>query len=138
MGDPTFYLLKEAEKSKASPNRQRGTSGPFLLGGMHMTHYGYLPFQIIKKLTCTECNNQGRNQQSMRKETSAAVKEQLFVEVEKRWSRQPESPRRRIHKISESGMSAAEKKKVVYLPWFYDCNRDRYPLWESKHDSRLD
>jgi len=137
LGDPTFYLLKEAEKPK-TPNRQRGTSGPFLLGGMHMTHYGYLPFQIIKGLTCTECNNQGRSQQTMRKQISAAVKEQSWVEMEKYWSRQPEALKNRIPKISESGMSAAEAKKVIYLPWFYDCNRDRYPLWESKHDSRLD
>ena len=27
--------------------------------------------------------------------------------------------------------------KIVKIPWFYDCNRNRYPSWDGKHDSRV-
>ena len=27
--------------------------------------------------------------------------------------------------------------KIVVHPWFYVCNKNRYPAWEGKHDSRV-
>ena len=27
--------------------------------------------------------------------------------------------------------------KIIYYPWFYSCNKDRYPAWEGKHDLRV-
>ena len=33
----------------------RGTSEKFLLGGIHMTDNGYLPFIMAKLIACTEC-----------------------------------------------------------------------------------
>ena len=27
--------------------------------------------------------------------------------------------------------------KIIKVPWFYACNKDRYPSWEGKHDSRV-
>ena len=27
--------------------------------------------------------------------------------------------------------------QIVVHPWFYLCNKDRYPSWEGKHDTRV-
>ena len=27
--------------------------------------------------------------------------------------------------------------KIIVPPWFYICNKERYPAWEGKHDSRV-
>ena len=27
--------------------------------------------------------------------------------------------------------------KIIKVPWFYACNKNRYPSWEGKHDSRV-
>src|ERR1700756_5408890 len=59
LGDPTYYKLQAAKalaakKPNSFPSRRRGGSANFLLGGIHMTHYGYLPFQLVKSTTATE------------------------------------------------------------------------------------
>ena len=30
-----------------------------------------------------------------------------------------------------------ELSSIAVLPWFYNCNKQRYPAWDGKHDSRV-
>ena len=59
LGDPTYWTVASAtefgQDGTKVPNRMRGTSGKFLLGGIHMTDNGYLPFIMAKLIACTEC-----------------------------------------------------------------------------------
>jgi hypothetical protein len=58
LGDPTFWTFASATKhnrlTKNIPSRRRGQSMSYRLGGIHMSHYSYLPPRIIKDLTATE------------------------------------------------------------------------------------
>ena len=67
LGDPTFWTFGAAydlHHNHKVPNRMRGTSGVSLIGGVHMTHYGFLAFQLNKRFSCTEC---GINSQETKK-----------------------------------------------------------------------
>jgi hypothetical protein len=59
LGDPTYWTVASAtefgQDGTKFPNRMGGTSGNFLLGGIHMTDNGYLPFIMAKLVACTEC-----------------------------------------------------------------------------------
>ncbi|EGG23439.1 putative beta-1,4-mannosyl-glycoprotein beta-1,4-N-acetylglucosaminyltransferase [Cavenderia fasciculata] len=131
LGDPTFYVVGEAKKEEA-PSRNRGQSGHFLLGGMHMTHYGYLPYQIIKKLSCTECGIKSMPQLSI---FADDLETGNISQLELKLLQPPDDFKNRIRDIST--MDQEFRDRVAILPWFYNCNRNRYPVWESKNDKRL-
>ncbi|KAM9996600.1 hypothetical protein ACTFIZ_001549 [Dictyostelium cf. discoideum] len=134
LGDPTYYTLKKAkERSKTeAPSRNRGTSGNYMLGGIHMSHYGYLPFQMVKYLSCTEC---GITKESQITNFSDDIQNGKIQDLELRLGKTKAD---HAHKISKlSGMDDFFKKEVAILPWFYNCNRNRYPVWERKNDPRL-
>ena len=62
LGDPTYWVLQNATaygKNGRFPSRMRGTSGNYLLGGVHMTDNPYPPFLLAKIITCTECGEEG-------------------------------------------------------------------------------
>ncbi|KAG4072855.1 hypothetical protein HA402_002598 [Bradysia odoriphaga] len=137
LGDPTFYTVASAKalvakKPNEYPNRKRGKSGNFMLGGMHMTHYGYLPFQLVKYCTATESNMQTlKDVQKL----SSYLRVGDVLEMEAAFAATPKHFERRIIKVD---LSKSEMKEICVLPWFYDCNRNRYPVWEGGHDTRLD
>ncbi len=137
LGDPTYYTLRSAKaltrsKPNVYPNRKRGKSGNFMLGGMHMSHYGYLPFQLVKYCTATESGLQTLN--DVRK-LSNYLKVGDFLAMERDFAATPKQFAKRISKVNPLNRDMAE---ICLLPWFYDCNRDRYPVWEGGHDTRLD
>ena len=122
LGDPTFYLLSAA-KATEFPNRQRGHSGSYLLGGMHMSFYGYLPQRIIQKLSCTECVGQ-----ELPPFRSARDLEHALASI----------PNWGARLVPLSSLDASNAS-VVSMPWFLNCNRDRFPMWtEGGHDTRID
>ncbi len=61
LGDPTFWTLASATEFAKDgtnhPSRMRGKSSHFLLGGIHMTDNGYLPFFLAKRIACSECGD---------------------------------------------------------------------------------
>ncbi|KAI8900649.1 glycosyltransferase family 17-domain-containing protein [Globomyces pollinis-pini] len=128
LGDPTFFPLHIAKQFQPFPNRQRGSSGNFLTGGMHMSNYAYMPYQIARRLSCSECqgglfvlSNQNRLQ------GNETVLQDLVIELQNDWGD-------RIVPIENVELFM---ENVRVLPWFYDCQRDRYPVWEAKWDKRL-
>ncbi|KAM9985047.1 hypothetical protein ACTFIY_009488 [Dictyostelium cf. discoideum] len=132
LGDPTFYTLKKAKSTIKAPSRNRGTSGHYMLGGMHMTHYGYLPFQMVKYLSCTEC---GIKNETHVKNFSDDIQNGKIQKLELRLLETKSDHAYKIQDIST--MDDFFKKEVAILPWFYNCNRNRYPVWERKNDPRL-
>jgi len=136
LGDPTFYTFDATIRLSASgikyPNRQRGSSEAYVLGGMHMTFAAYLPLQLIKGITCTECHLLW-DQQKL-EYIADRIRADELVELEKELGKIPPGYEKRMKTLWELG---SEMKETAILPWFYACNRRRYPVWEGKHDSRL-
>ncbi len=137
LGDPTYYKLGAAKrifnsKSNKYPNRNRGRSGNYMLGGIHMTYYGYLPFQIVKHVTASE---EGLRSMSDLQRLSKYLKEGDVKNMEIDLAATPQYYKNRLKRVD---VSNSEMKEICVLPWFYDCNRKRYPVWEDGHDTRLD
>lgn len=137
LGDPTYYELASAKRMVAGkpneyPNRKRGRSGNYMLGGIHMTHYGYLPFQIVKHVTATEGGLRSlENLQQLSKYLKTGDIVNMEVDL-------AATPKMHMRKITQVNLTETEMKEICVLPWFYDCNRKRYPVWEDGHDTRLD
>jgi hypothetical protein len=136
LGDPTFYTIRGAKARMDAgnpPSRNRGKSGYYLLGGMHMTRHRYLPFLLLESLTCSECGHWD----------SRAVREyeQLLTgddirKAERFFDKLHTDPfSSRVVPIDQIG---PEKDVLHKIPWFLACNRKRYPYWWGEHDTRLD
>ena len=136
LGDPTYHTFAGAKALVAAgkvPSRNRGTSGPFLLGGMHMTRHRFLPYMVLESITCTECGWSGASFTSdiQRTMTSPDIRAMEIF-----WDK--------IHTIVPSrtvdisSLPESEREALVKVPWFLTCNPDRYPYWSGKHDDRLD
>lgn len=142
LGDPTFFTFAQAQKGLAGAHaetetlkyatRARGKSKNYLLGGIHMTHYGYLIYMLLKKMSCSECVG---SLDRLREELTEAYEKDEWSKLEQLWSKTPDSILHRIVALKQ--LDPAERAQVVYLPWFFDCNRDRYSMWEGKSDSRI-
>ncbi|EGG22938.1 putative beta-1,4-mannosyl-glycoprotein beta-1,4-N-acetylglucosaminyltransferase [Cavenderia fasciculata] len=137
LGDPSYFTVGAAKNrpSNNHPTRNRGQSGHFMLGGMHMSHYGYLPFQMVKVLSCSECGVKSESQVTVFS-NDLSKSNYRVKELESRLIQTPANDRPRV--VPLDTMDAHFKNDVAILPWFYDCNRNRYPVWESKHDTRLE
>lgn len=137
LGDPTYFTLASAKKFAAEnpneyPSRRRGLSGHYMLGGIHLTHYGYLPFQIIKRATATEEGIETlEDVQKLSKYLKTGDVARMEVDL-------AAPPKIQLTRIKQVNVSDPEMMETCLLPWFYDCNRKRYPVWEDGHDTRLD
>lgn len=103
-----------------------------MLGGIHMTHYGYLPFQIVKHITASEG---GLRSLSALETLLKYVNEGDIEKMEKDLAATPSRHNRRIVQVN---LTDPKMREICILPWYYDCNRRRYPTWEDGHDTRLD
>ncbi len=117
------------------PTRNRGKSDDHVLGGMHMTNYGYLPNLILKRLT------QSEGSYEYLKEVAELPRyaENTTLEGLQNFYREEyyKTMKFRIFDLKKVEQIDSEKDDFVVLPWFYNCNRERYPAWERKSDSRL-
>ena len=132
LGDPTYWYLKDAKKDN-SPSRNRGSSNYFLLGGIHMTRYGYLPNYILKDMTQTE------NEGSM---TLAVVRRLLDKgKTIDETSRLIffEDQARKSDKYMNLNSSMINKPPFM-VPWIMQCNPLRYPsfLPDFPPDKRIE
>lgn len=136
LGDPTYWPLKAAMSlpNGKAPNRQRGTSGRYLLGGMHMTNHRYLPFLLLKLFTCTECGISNPNKIRTMAELARAGN---TTAMEMKYGDEASGAEFQ-NRISQVEEVKQQLRGIAVLPWFYECNRDRYPYWEKRHDSRVE
>ena len=139
LGDPTYWTVASATKfgqdGTKFPSRMRGTSEKFLLGGIHMTDNGYLPFIMAKLIACTECGDSAA--QLLTELATHFQGSQATISTIPKLDgvldrSSPHSSR--LTKVAEirEALGAA-----YYLPWFLQCNPEIYPFWYGKQDNRL-
>ena len=131
LGDPSAFSLNDALKVK-TPNRMRGRSRNFILGGIHLTDYMYLPFRWLKKNSCTECEQVNKENlvqwNEWVKNKDVASMEQWAHNEESGWN----------NRITNFNTITDEKQKQVrVIPWFLECNPKRFPAWWWLSDTRL-
>ena len=97
-----------------------------------MSSYGYLIYQLLRAISATEAKHE--NTIPFLDGLAATVKSGDWAGLELAWSLPCEGWKRRIIPLDK--MDPKEREQLVYLPWFYDCNRQRYSMWEGKTDSR--
>lgn len=124
----------------------RGGATHFILGGMHMTDYNYTPFKMTKLLSSIEAVYSAVFGELLEKiqhlhkiftENSTS-----HLEALERVSTLLEKPYKvwRNKTISHSEFQQrfpAVYQQTVKFPWFYQCNRERYPSWNNALDPRL-
>ena len=98
-----------------------------------MSHYTYLPMRILKDMTGTEMQQNKMN--GLRNAVAAALRENTLTKYEDLQSKIPRRHQKAVSLVSS--LDPAKLKDLLYYPWFYECNRDRYPRWENKPDTRL-
>jgi hypothetical protein len=116
----------------------RGTSGYYLLGGIHMTDNGLLPFLLAKLIACSECADDiGKTLTVLapyfQEKGIASNTTSMMTELSKKLDRSLPL-RKRFRKVQEV---QTELGGAYYLPWFLACNQDRFPSWYGKLDNRV-
>ena len=133
LGDPTFYRWKDASAMVPPkyPTRKRGQSGNYLLGGIHLTYYTYLPYFMLRKLSATEC---GDSDHIFPEDGIKYLLENHSLDkLEKGFGTRVKYADR-IKLLTKVGFDLS---KIAVLPWFYKCNSQRYPAWKGEHDTRV-
>ena len=136
LGDPTFHRWKDAISSPNAtyPTRNRGKSKSFLLGGIHLTYYTYVPYFMLRKLSTSECGDWTK--QFFRDWFSGHLTP--FCETHSLNDYETNIQRRVTNKKLKLLSNVKENlSTIIHHPWFYICNKERYPAWEGKHDSRV-
>ncbi|KAI9349742.1 hypothetical protein BDR26DRAFT_852703 [Obelidium mucronatum] len=136
LGDPTFFLFGHATEyervEKSHPTRLRGRSQHFLLGGAHLTNYGFLPYQMLRAISCSEC---GLDADRLLRWNSY-IKKGKIQELELDWSRELFEPHRKMEPKRFKSIQAIGPE-IVSIPWFLQCNLDRFPMWRGVNDRRI-
>jgi len=110
----------------------RGKSANYLLGGVHLTEYEYLPFLLLKRTFCTECGLQADGVDLVRKSLSNMTTLQDLI--------YPMSIKSGFKgRFNDSRVVSEEIALHYRIPWFLQCNTHRFPTWYEMNelDSRL-
>ena len=86
----------------------------------------------MRDLSCSECSPYSAEEIKV---IVQRLQKNEVRELERSYAATPIGALNRIVQLSSI---EEEMKEIAILPWFYDCNRNRYPVWEDGHDSRLD
>jgi hypothetical protein len=130
LGDPTFYKVGHTQHvldMGKSLTRGRGTSKHFVLGGMHLSDHNYLPFRLLKDLTCTECGGFSAKfclsmLQTYKRGGIKAVQD--YYQDRGRLKRPTRFQKRSL-------------RDNLYIPWFLEENHYRFPYMFDRVDYRL-
>ena len=139
VGDPTYFRWKDIETSVAAfkktvPTRMRGQSKGYLLGGAHLSYYTFLPYFLLRIFSSTECGKfDGKRIKTLFTDPLEKGKGKLeFMEAQ--FHKRVTHLGNRLHKIRDIKENLSD---IIKVPWFYECNKKRYPSWEGRHDSRV-
>ena len=113
------------------PTRKRGKSGNYLLGGIHLTYYTYLPYFMLKRLSATEC---GESEHIFSEDGINYLLEKHSLEILEKEFEKRVKYADRIKLLTHVEFDLSQ---IVVLPWFYKCNSQRYPAWKGEHDTRV-
>lgn len=128
-GDPTFQNLTNFV------GLGRGRSGPYLLGGMHMSDYNYLPFRLLKVVSNSDSTGIPESWIELLKHGEVAKLVEGLSNMEATVF--PAAWRARIISLTELYQLSPDYRQMVYLPWFLEGNHQRFPLWFGQDDPRL-
>lgn len=139
LGDPTFWSLEVAidsyQRQAKFPNRMRGRSPTYLLGGLHLSRYPYPPFMMMKMLTGSESNI---TKLKFIIEIGQNYVQKDYRKVDEKLNHIESQFLSRIYNFSSLGSDEMDAvSELIQIPWFYQCNRNRYPSLEGKYDARL-
>ena len=137
LGDPTFWTFRSAELSEGKASRKRGTSPAYLLGGVHMSNYAYFASLLLKPAMATEADGGLSVLKNSLERLRQSFQENRLLELQDELARPPSNDGTKMRLVQLRDISPRLLKGVIYFPWFYDCNRNRYPRWEGNPDSRL-
>ncbi|KAH0790145.1 putative beta-1,4-mannosyl-glycoprotein beta-1,4-N-acetylglucosaminyltransferase [Histomonas meleagridis] len=119
LGDPTFFTFEQAKRKLPYPSRMRGKAGRYLLGGMHLSLYQYLPSRMVKQIAQTEFDEQ--QFAAMRKDLRNGVTLAELESINKKQTVTTKTQKFVLVNQNEIG------KNQFIIPWFLNCNRKRYP-----------
>lgn len=146
LGDPTYFTLRQAKLFPHNaphfrgkiyvPGRLRGFAPTFVLGGLHLSSYRYLPQVLLKLLTMTETENTEYN--TFERIVSRIKNGEDIQEIQK------DSAKEEILLRGGGKHTAMDPKdigtKQYILPWFLECNEQRYSTFYQNvlNEPRLD
>ena len=124
LGDPTFFTIGAAKNFKRNPypNRMRGMTGRYILGGSHVSPYSYLPFLLNKALVASE-------------QEGLDIINGKLEDIEKHYA-----DAIRAHfmgRIKNATQIMDQIKDHYHIPWIIECMPERYPPFFRKKDPRI-
>ena len=128
---PTIYTWEKIRTNQFNGRRlfHHDFKGKYLAGGFHMTNNAFLPTSLLKEMTNTEDNFYNGNINlhhllNMNLADMTLEQERLYTLY--------------YRQMWEEILDPVEKVKDIdlVLPWFLDCNKDRFPYWFGKPDGR--
>ena len=139
IGDPTYFRWKDIDDTlkilkRTVPNRMRGKSNAYLLGGAHLSYYTFLPYFLLRMFSSTEC---GTWDKSRIKKTFVDPLEKgkgRLDYMESQFHKRVTHLGNKLHRIKDI---KEDLSNIIKVPWFYTCNKKRYPSWQGKHDTRI-
>ena len=138
-GDPTYFKVGGIDESDGSwPTRKRGNSGRFLLGGAHLTNYHFGPQLMIKRLTTSEYYKSGDAYINKLREAllSKGGLTRFFNSFVTEGPDHFAEKGRLISLAKARADKLDDFDRIVYVPWFLRCNKDRFPGWYGVEDPR--
>ena len=108
-------------------------SSAFVVGGIHLTNQPFMPMKALKAITCTECTHLAEELTALAglRSRHAVNREQLRAAALQAWC----NPQWASRTSPLSELSAVQKR-VVFVPWFLECNPSRFPYMHSRPDPR--
>lgn len=132
LGDPSFFTIHQAKIFPRSlpkcyghcnyPGRTRGFAPNFVLGGLHLSSYKYMPQYILKLISMTErqITEIDEFNRIMAKITNGDDIQEIQRDI---------ALKKFAHKmggnIMEMNLTEIGTRQYI-LPWFLECNKNRY------------
>lgn len=123
LGDPTVFRLGDIN---GVPGVARGKSPHFILGGSHIATNKYLPHVLVKEIAATEAFNSIDYHDRLRPENIHQFANHMATLC-------PFGDR-----MVPTVSVYCTHERAIRIPWFMTCNPDRFAIWFSKPDPRLD
>ena len=138
-GDPSYFRWKDIDTTvktfkKSIPTRMRGKSVAYLLGGAHLSYYTFLPYFLLRTFSSTECGKFDKKRIKEVFTDPLNIGKGKLDYMESQFHKRVTHLGNRLSKISDINEDLGA---IIKVPWFYSCNKERYPSWEGKHDSRV-
>eukprot|EP01135_Chromosphaera_perkinsii_P009118 Nk52_evm5s1636 gene=Nk52_evmTU5s1636 len=127
--DFLFQIPAIRQTKMAIPNNLVGLAGRYMLGGMHMTHYPYLPFLLMKTFTASEYYRSDQSEfLDMAKKLHDFVKDGDLLKFQEYMVKKVFALGKPLvqalgpHRFKPAKQLEIEDPELYYLPWFLECN----------------